>query len=143
MNGTAPRGGSIRDEFQPGSRKFSSDDSQSAPVTPNHGPCVSSRAVSWWSVHEFVAPVLARVGSWPMAGTVEWNALPDDDPRRIAAIFDAAQHHALRMETGQQAECEASRAISAAEDWSWVAAQVREREEFYTQKPWLRRRTES
>jgi len=56
MNETAPRGGFIRDEFKPGGREFSSDDSQSAPVTPNAAPSVSQfpcpaadyASTSWW-----------------------------------------------------------------------------------------------
>ena len=78
--------------------------------------------VSWWSVHEFVDVALARVGSWPTAGTPAWVALPDDHPAKIAALFDAAQHHALRLELNQEALAEASKAISSAADWSSVAA---------------------
>jgi Protein of unknown function (DUF2742) len=76
-----------------------------------------SQQVSWWSAHEYVAPVLARIGSWPMVGSPAWCALPDDDPAKVAAIFDAAQHWALRLETCQEASCEASRDVSAAADW--------------------------
>lgn len=50
---------------------------------------VSSRAVSFWAVHTFVQPVLTRVGSWPMVGSVEWQQLDDDDPRKIASLFSA------------------------------------------------------
>jgi hypothetical protein len=82
---------------------------------------MGSAAVSWWSVHEWVTRHLESVGTWPMAGTPEWVALPDDDPRKLAALLDAAQHWALRVETAQQAECEASRAVSAAADWSAIA----------------------
>jgi hypothetical protein len=60
---------------------------------------VSSRAVCWWEVNTFVAPLLARVGSWPMAGSVAWCALADDHPAKWAALLDAAQHWALRVET--------------------------------------------
>lgn len=85
-------------------------------------PATSSQQVSWWSVHEQVAPILARVGSsWPTVGTPQWCELADDDPRKLAALLDAAQHWALRMETCQQARCETSKDISAAADWKSIA----------------------
>ena len=59
--------------------------------------------VSWWSVHEYVERLLTDTGSWPMVGTPEWCDLADDDPRKRAAVFDAAQHFALRVETSQAA----------------------------------------
>jgi hypothetical protein len=102
-------------------------------------PCVSSGQVSWWSVHEFVAPVLSSVESWPMVGTPEWCALDDADPVKVAALFDAAQHWALRVETCQQAHCDASREISGAVDWSALAREINQRADFYASRPWLRR----
>ncbi len=60
---------------------------------------MGSAQVSWWDVHEFVAPLLEHVGSYPMAGTPEWCALPDYDPAKTAALLDAARHWALRVET--------------------------------------------
>jgi hypothetical protein len=102
--------------------------------------CTSSQQVSWWDVHEHVAPILEAVGDWPMAGTPAWCALPDDDPRKLAALLDAAQHWVLRVETCQVAECEASHAISAAADWGAVGRRIRDHNEFYQARPWLRRR---
>lgn len=104
-----------------------------------HRQCVSSRQVSWWSVHEHVWPLLAKVGSWPLAGTPAWCVLDDDDPRKWAAMLDAAQHHALRMETAQEQQCAASRDVAAAADWTGIARKIRDRNEFYTQRPWLKR----
>ncbi|MBO0882043.1 MAG: DUF2742 domain-containing protein, partial [Mycobacterium sp.] len=82
---------------------------------------VFSRQVDWWSVHTWVAAALAAAGSWPMAGTVEWCALDDTDLRKVAALFDAAEHWILRVETCQQAECDASHEVSAAADWAVIA----------------------
>jgi Protein of unknown function (DUF2742) len=105
---------------------------------------VSSQQVSWWDVHLFTEPLLTKVGSsWPMAGSPEWCALPDGDPAKLAAIYDAARHWALRVETCQQAECEASHAISAAADWSAHARAWLSHNEFYAEKPWMRRRAAS
>jgi hypothetical protein len=82
-----------------------------------------SQQVSWWDVHEYVQPWLKQ-GPWPTVGTPEWQALPDDDPAKKRAVLDAARHWALRLETCQVAECEASHDVSAAPkelDSSWKA----------------------
>ena len=104
-----------------------------------HRQCVSSGQVSWWSVHVFVESLLTEVGEWPMAGSVAWQQLDDGDPRKLAALLDAAQHHALRVETAQQQRSEASRDVAAAADWTAIAREIQDRNEFYTQRPWLRR----
>jgi hypothetical protein len=92
-------------------------------------------------VHEHVAPVLARVKSWPMAGTPEWCSLPDDDPRKLAALLDAARHWCFRLEinTEAQALAEASHDISAAENWAVIAHQIHGRAQLYAERPWLKR----
>jgi hypothetical protein len=100
---------------------------------------ISSQQVSWWPVHEHVADKLAQVQSWPTVGTPAWCVLDDDDPAKLAALFDAAQHWALRLETCQQARCDASREISDAADWSAVAKETFVRNSFYAARPWLRR----
>ena len=103
-------------------------------------PCVeASQQVSWWSVHEFVNTILEGVGSWPTVGTPAWCALDDGDPRKQAALYDAAQHWALRLETCQQARCDASREISDAIDWSALAREIKQRNSFYAAHPWMRR----
>ncbi len=99
----------------------------------------SSRQVSWWSVHEHVASALEQAGTWPTVGTPAWCALPDGDPRKLAALLDAAQHWALRMETCQQAECDASHAISAGADWAAISRRIRNEADLYAERPWLRR----
>ena len=98
-----------------------------------------NQQVSWWDVHEYVTARLEQVGPYPMAGTPAWCALPDDDPAKMVALYDAAQHWALRLETCQEAECEASHEISAAEDWSAIASQHLHRAQFYAERPWLKR----
>jgi hypothetical protein len=77
--------------------------------------------VAWSPVNEFVQPLLDQVGSWPMVGTPAWCELPADHPVKIAAIYDAAQHHALRVEANQAGLAQASRDITASADWSAVA----------------------
>ena len=103
------------------------------------GMRMSSQQVSWWDVHEFVDPILTQLGSWPMAGSPGWCALNDDDPVKVAALLDAAQHWALRLETNQQVLCEASRQVADAVDWSAMAQEIAQRKAFYAARPWLKR----
>lgn len=94
-------------------------------------PIIQSRSVAWWPVHLYVLPLLEEVGSWPMAGTLTWQQLHDNDPAKAAAIFDAAQHHALRVETAQAALAKASHGISGTTNWPGVARAIRRRNEVY------------
>jgi Protein of unknown function (DUF2742) len=82
---------------------------------------------------------LRKVEDWPMAGTPLWCELCDRDPIKWTSVLDAAQHWALRIETCQQAECEASHDLSAGEDWLAVARIAEQRGELYSARPWLRR----
>ncbi|OBB71237.1 hypothetical protein A5759_23285 [Mycobacterium sp. 852014-52144_SCH5372336] len=54
---------------------------------------------------------------WPMVGTLPWQHLPTDDPAKLAAIFDAARHWALRVDTAQAQMADASREVSESTDW--------------------------
>ncbi|WP_081662240.1 DUF2742 domain-containing protein [Mycobacterium simiae] len=108
---------------------------QAAPLNPTSNSDLTapssvsrSQQASWWSVHEFVTAVLDQVNDWPMAGTPAWCSLAHDDPRKWAALLDAAQHFALRVETCQVAECLASRAVSAAASWADVAHEQHQRQ---------------
>lgn len=96
--------------------------------------------VAWWEVHLVVQRLLDAVGEWPMAGTPEWCALPNDDPKKLAGIYDAAQHWALRVDTCQEATCQASQAISAAADWRAIARELKDIREFRAANPWARRK---
>jgi hypothetical protein len=85
--------------------------------------------------------MLDRLGvqTFPMVGTVAWCDLPDDNPVKIAAALDAAQHWALRVETCQEALRDASQAVSAAEDWAAVGRRHQQRADFLAANPWARR----
>jgi hypothetical protein len=85
---------------------------------------VSSQQVAWWEVHTFVLAALEEARSWPTLGTPAWCCLEDDDPRKTAALLDAARHWALRLETCQQALAETSRDVSGAADWSGIATET-------------------
>ncbi|OBK74858.1 DUF2742 domain-containing protein [Mycobacterium sp. 1274761.0] len=88
-----------------------------------------NQQVSWWSVHEYVAARLTD--DWPMVGTPAWCGLAENDPRKLAAILDAAQHWALRMETCQEAYVDAAREIRASQDWTPVIQSVYNRARYY------------
>jgi hypothetical protein len=111
-------------------------DSGTAFALPGRLP--SSQQVCWWPVHEFAQREC--VPGHPMVGTPAWCELADDNPAKLAACVDAAQHWALRVETCQQAECQASRAISASADWSAIGRRIRQRAQFFADKPYLKRR---
>ncbi|GLE52324.1 DUF2742 domain-containing protein [Mycobacterium montefiorense] len=102
---------------------------------------LDSRQVTWWTVHEFVEAALSRadVSSWPMAGTPAWCALAEGDPRKWAALFDAGEHWALRVETCQEHFGDAAKMVAQSEDWSVVARRIQDRNSFYAEKPWLKR----
>jgi hypothetical protein len=129
-NGPPPRDGGSRGTATPAPHK-GSDSSHTTNALPDSS-AVESQAVSWWSVREHIQPFIDAVGTWPMVGTPAWCLLADDDPRKLAALYDAAMHWAVRVETCQQAHAEASRDISAAADWSAVAARdILRRNEIY------------
>ncbi|RFZ08113.1 DUF2742 domain-containing protein [Mycobacterium marinum] len=100
-----------------------------------------SQQVSWWSVSQFVNAVLgqANAGPLPWPGTPSWCAMSDGDPRKLLAVAEFGVHHALRVETAQAARAEASRAVAGSVDWPQIAREVRQRRDFYTERPWLKR----
>lgn len=118
---------------------------EAAPSTNNqpHGTygvrLRGSRQIAWWTVHQWIAPFLERVASWPMAGTPEWVALADDDPAKLAAVLDGGRFWALRLDTCQEEMAEASQAISECADWKQVASRIQQRTEYQQRNPWAKR----
>ena len=101
----------------------------------------ASQQVNWAITHDFMEAALAQAnaGPLPWAGTPDWAALADGDPRKLLALAVAGEHHVLRVEVAQTAHAEASRAISAAVDWSAVSREIHQCTSFYAERPWLRR----
>lgn len=94
---------------------------QNAEARPEYGASsLTSQQVSWWSVHEFIAAMVAHANALPSAGTPAWCALPDADPNKLLALAVAGEHHVLRVETAQAAMADASRAVAASADWTRV-----------------------
>ncbi|MBI5338036.1 MAG: DUF2742 domain-containing protein [Mycolicibacterium rufum] len=98
----------------------------------------SSQQVNWRAVHRWVAPALTA-DPWPMIGTPAWRDLPDDDPRKLAAVFDAAQHWALRVEGCQLAFALSGVEISQAADWRHVARVLYDERVYDEAHPWWKR----
>jgi hypothetical protein len=86
---------------------------------------ITSRQVAWFEVYSFVAPLLARLDSWPAAGTPAWTALADDDPRKLAAVLESGVRWSLRVDTEQELLAAASSDVSAAADWGSIANRLR------------------
>ncbi|BBY35881.1 hypothetical protein MMAN_57980 [Mycobacterium mantenii] len=89
----------------------------------------ASQQVSWSETHQFLEAVLAQanVGPLPWAGTPEWCAMSDGDPRKLLALAIDGEHHVLRKEVAQAAHAQASRAVASAADWSAIANEIRQR----------------
>jgi len=98
----------------------------------------AAQQVSWWDTHVFISKLTADL-NLPPAGTPEWRAMADGDPRKLLALAVAGEHHVLRVETAQQARADASKAVAGAADWSKVAREMQQRNSFYADRPWLRR----
>ena len=94
---------------------------------------VGSTQVAWFTVHEFVESVRAQLdcGPIPEAGTPDWQALADGDPRKLLACAEAGVHWALRRDTTQEQAAAASKAIAAATDWGQVAREITQRDGVY------------
>jgi hypothetical protein len=97
-----------------------------------------SQQVSWFEVYEW-AERMGYLVDGPNAGTPAWCALADDAEEKLAASVADSVHWALRKDTLQAEQAEASRDIAGAADWSKVAREVQQRNDFYAARPWLRR----
>ncbi|KZS80316.1 hypothetical protein A4G31_26775 [Mycobacterium persicum] len=89
---------------------------------------VAAQQTAWWSVRQYVLPLLQSVGAWPLLGSPEWCSLDPDDPRKKAAVYDGAQHWALRLETCQTTMADAGRAVSGALNWAEASRDIRQRQ---------------
>jgi len=98
----------------------------------------AAQQVSWWDTHVFISKLTADL-NLPPAGTPEWCAVPDGDPRKLLALAVAGEHHVLRVETAQQARADASKAVAGAADWSKVSREIQHRSAFREAQPWAKR----
>ncbi|GAB38511.1 DUF2742 domain-containing protein [Gordonia sputi] len=101
----------------------------------------TSREVSWSLAHEALWPIVERalrVGALPLIGTHDWLDLPTSDPRRVGAIYLAADQWALHLENQTSAIIDASREISISR--SAEAQRQLEHERWLQANPWAMRR---
>jgi Protein of unknown function (DUF2742) len=82
-----------------------------------------SQQVSWLEVYEW-AERMGYLVDGPNAGTPTWCALADDAEEKLAAAVADSVHWALRKDTLQAEQAEASRAIAGAADWSALAGRI-------------------
>lgn len=101
--------------------------------------------ITWEPVHAFVGRLLAGRTTTIIAGTDEWNALPDNDPAKVLAVLTAGSRWCLEQALDQLDERRATAKqaavdISEARDWAAVAKYIRDRDQFYREHPDLRRK---
>lgn len=109
-------------------------------IAPSH----TSREVSWSLAHEALWPIVERalrVGSLPLIGTHDWLELAPSDPRRVGAIYLAADQWSLHLENQATAMIDAADEVSSALNWSAEAQRQLEHERWIEANPWAVRRS--
>ena len=106
---------------------------------------MTDHPITWNPVRDFVYRVLGGRTTTIIAGTPEWIALDDDDPRKTTAVLIAGSRWALEQELDEihwqrGALKRAAEEVSAARDWAAVAKRIRDRDQFYREHPDLRRK---
>ena len=102
-----------------------------------------SREVSWALAHEVLWPVIERAlrhGPLPLIGTHQWLELPDGDPRKVGAIWLAADWKVLAIEIDQEARADAVSDIAAGANWRAIGRHGRDQAAFLAAHPDLRRK---
>ena len=85
---------------------------------------MSSREVDWYEVARFVAPLIERFDSLPVPGSPAWCALSGHDPTKLAACLLVARYWALGASCRQEAQIQASQAISDSADWGAIVRSI-------------------
>ena len=104
----------------------------------------ASREVSWSLAHEALWPVVERalrIGPLPLIGTRGWLELSTGDPRRVGAIYLAADQWALHLENHAAATIDAASEVSDARNWSAEAQRQLEHARWIEANPWAVRRS--
>jgi hypothetical protein len=99
---------------------------------------VDSQQITWFEVYEW-AERMGYLVDGPNAGTPAWCALADDAEEKLAGVVMAGVHAALRSDTLQAEQAEASRAVASGADWPQVAREIRQRNDFRCTHPWAKR----
>lgn len=101
-------------------------------IAPENNPHRRDHGLNIAAVHRFTRSFLAGVRDIPVLGSTEWCALADTDRRKIAAMIVAAMARLIlpqdvagevqRTVDGHLLK-ETANAISAAENWTAIAAE--------------------
>jgi len=97
------------------------------------------REVDWYAVAVFAESLLTRFDRLPTPGTPSWSALSDRDPVKLAAVISVARFWAFDASCRQDAEIQASHAVSAAADWGAISRYLRDEADFYRRALYLKR----
>lgn len=95
----------------------------------------ASRQVNWYEAFAFASRIASQYGvtldhrELPIAGTLQWCGMADDDARKLMALVLGGVREALANDAHQDALAQAGEAISGAADWSQVSRDVRRRHE--------------
>lgn len=95
----------------------------------------ASRQVNWYEAFAFASRIANQYGvaldhrELPIAGTLQWCGMANDDARKLMALVLGGVRDALANDAHQDALAQAGEAISAAEDWSQVSRDVYRRHE--------------
>lgn len=101
-----------------------------------------SREISWAATHEALWPIVVRAlrhGPLPIIGTHDWLDLAAGDPRRVGAVYLAAEQWTLHLEARGLALTETSREIADALPWGAVGRSAAERRAWLEANPWAKR----
>lgn len=104
--------------------------------------------IDWGPVARFVRRRLSGIGQVPTAGSPDWLALDDADPKKLAAVLTAGSRWCLEWEIDQihnraVAEKDAALELSTALPWAAVAKSIAERDAWYRAHPDLKRKKAS
>lgn len=104
--------------------------------------------IAWDPVRDFTYRVLGGRTTTIIAGTPEWCALADDDPRKVTALIIAGSRWCLEEEIAElhsrwDAEKAAALEIAAARDWVAVARQIRDRDDALRSGAYIERKKAS
>ena len=106
---------------------------------------MTSTPITWEPVRDFAYRLLAGRTTSIIAGTPEWCALDDDDPRKTTALIAAGNRWVLEQSLDQIdlrriAAKHAAIEVATALDWTRVAKGIRDRDQWYRDNPDLRRK---
>lgn len=86
-----------------------------------------SRQVDFFATYEFANQIAGQHGynltvdPLPIAGSLAWRGMPDDDARKLLSLLLRGVHATLADECRQEQLTAAAKAVSTAADWAAVA----------------------